>query len=169
MICRKINLKKTASILRRLAFFISINLSSQTVYKTHSWSKDHLSGCRMIKNVSAALSTDKALREGLSAWMICQPSTEQGIRVYSTAKKTSGVNSSNRCFGPTKAGSRCKRSTRTGNNFCSSTFYEPGQNFSIPDIFIHILWHNFLKVSSVMKYCLHYHEGILFEIIIVNQ
>ncbi|OWK73722.1 hypothetical protein CBW16_09500 [Flavobacteriaceae bacterium JJC] len=100
-----------------LLFFV-INVSAQTVYRTPSGSKYHLSGCRMVKNVSSALSIQAALGEGLSPCKICRPPFSQALGIVSKPKKTSGVNSPNRCFATTKSGTRCKRNTRIGNNFC---------------------------------------------------
>ena len=102
----------------RLLFilFFSINLSAQTVYKTPSGSKYHLSTCRMVKNVSSSMPLDKALRLGLTSCKICKPTFRQTL--VSKPKKPAGVNSQNRCYATTKSGSRCKRNTRIGNNFC---------------------------------------------------
>lgn len=98
--------------------FLSVNLSAQTVYKTPSGSKYHLSSCRMVKNVSSSLSLDKALQSGLTSCSICKPPVRQTLGIISKPKKTAGVNSQNRCYAITKSGSRCKRHTRSGNNFC---------------------------------------------------
>lgn len=98
--------------------FFSVNLSAQTVYKTPSGSKYHLSSCRMVKNVSSSITLNQALRLGLSSCNICKPPFRQTSGIVSKPKKTAGVNSYNRCYATTKSGSRCKRNTRTGNNFC---------------------------------------------------
>ena len=99
-------------------FLFSISISAQTVYKTPSGSKYHLSNCRMVKNVSSALNIDKAIRDGLFSCKICKPPFRQSLGIVSKSKKTAGENSQNRCFAITKKGSRCKRKTRIGNNFC---------------------------------------------------
>ena len=99
-------------------FFLSLNISAQTVYKTPSGQKYHLSNCRMVKNVSSALTIEKAGRIGLSACKICKPPSAPTIGFVSKPKKTPGTNLANRCFARTKAGSRCKRKTTIGNNFC---------------------------------------------------
>lgn len=79
-------------------FFISIGISAQTVYKTPSGEKYHLSTCRMVKNVSSQLSLDKALRSGLSPCKICNPPFRPTLGIISKPKKTAGVNSQNQCL-----------------------------------------------------------------------
>ena len=44
-----------------LILFFSLNLNAQTVYKTPSGSKYHMSSCRMVKNVSSGVSLSKAI------------------------------------------------------------------------------------------------------------
>ncbi len=99
-------------------FFLTVNLTAQTVYKTPTGTKYHLSDCRMVKNVSFALSVEKALKEGLAPCKICEPPFRTVSGSVSKPKKASGQNSTNRCFATTKAGTRCKRNTSIGNNFC---------------------------------------------------
>ena len=65
----------------------ALTISAQTVYKTPSGSKYHLSSCRMVKNVSSALSVEKALKEGLSPCKICKPPFRQGLGIVSKPKK----------------------------------------------------------------------------------
>ena len=101
-----------------LLLIFSVGFSAQTVYKTPSGSKYHLSNCRMVKNVSAAVSVSHAQQQGLSPCKICRPSFTPGLGIMSTSKKPAGINSGNRCPAITKAGTRCKRNTRIGNNFC---------------------------------------------------
>ena len=99
---------------------LSVNLSAQTVYKTPSGSKYHLSGCRMVKNVSTSLSVDNALKKGLMPCKFCRPPFKvvSGISSKSKPKPVAGINSTNQCYAKTKKGLRCKRNTRIGNNFC---------------------------------------------------
>ena len=101
-----------------LLLLISVNLSAQTVYKTPSGSKYHLSSCRMVKNVSSSSSVDQALRSGLTSCGICKPPDRQSLGIISKPKKTPGVNSTNRCPAMTQKGFRCKRNTTIGNDFC---------------------------------------------------
>ncbi|QDP86136.1 hypothetical protein FNJ88_11470 [Chryseobacterium sp. SNU WT5] len=99
-------------------FLLSVNLSAQTVYKTPSGTKYHLSICRMVKNASSSLPLDKALREGLSPCKICRPPFRETVGIISKSKKTPGENTTNRCPATIKEGLRCKRNTKIGNNFC---------------------------------------------------
>ncbi|MDQ0477738.1 hypothetical protein [Chryseobacterium sp. MDT2-18] len=80
-----------------ILLFFCVHLSAQTVYKTPSGSKYHLSGCRMVKNVSSALPLDKALREGLTFCKICNPPQSQTLGIGSKPIKTAGTSSQNRC------------------------------------------------------------------------
>lgn len=97
---------------------VSFSLSAQTVYKTPSGSKYHLSSCRMVKNVSSSLSLNQALQSGLTSCGICKPPVRQTLGIISKPKKTAGVNSKNQCYGKMHKGLRCKRTTRIGNNIC---------------------------------------------------
>lgn len=99
-------------------FFFSISLSAQTVYRTPSGTKYHQSACKMVKNVSAAFPLNQALQEGFTPCKICKPPFRSASGPTSKPKKTAGVNSANQCHGQTKAGNRCKRNTRIGNDFC---------------------------------------------------
>ena len=68
--------------------FFCLNVSAQTVYKTPSGEKYHLSGCRMVKNVSSALTLDKALKLGLNPCKFCKPPFRQTLGIVSKPKKT---------------------------------------------------------------------------------
>lgn len=104
--------------LSALLLLLALNISAQTVYKTPTGSKYHLADCRMVKNVSSSISIEKALKEGMEPCKICKPPFRQVLGIVSKPKKTAGQNSANRCFAITKAGTRCKRNTSIGNNFC---------------------------------------------------
>lgn len=101
-----------------LILFFSLNLNAQTVYKTPSGSKYHMSSCRMVKNVSSGVSLSKAIELGLSPCKICKPPISSAYHLVSKPKKVNGVNSKNQCKGITKAGKRCKHFTRIGNDYC---------------------------------------------------
>ena len=104
----------------RLIFLllVSLNLSAQTVYKTPSGTKYHLSGCRMVKNVSSYLNVEHAIRKGLTPCKICRPPFKQVSGTPSKPKQVAGINSENQCYATTQKGLRCKRKTKIGNNFC---------------------------------------------------
>ena len=108
-----------------MRFWCSISLvcfvvliSAQTVYKTPSGNKYYLASCRMVKNVSHQLSIANATFQGLEPCRICKPPINARLGIVGTKKKAQGVNSNNRCIGITKSGTRCKRNTRIGNDFC---------------------------------------------------
>lgn len=95
-----------------------MNLSAQTVYRTPSGQKYHLSNCRMVKNVSSKSSVEDAVKDGLSPCKICRPPFRSTSGIVASPKKTSGESTKNRCHGITKSGTRCKHFTSIGNNFC---------------------------------------------------
>jgi len=91
--------------------------NSQTVFKTPSGAKYHLSTCRMVKNVSEEISTEKARELGLSACKICNPEN-----IYAgnapVNHKAQGEDISVQCKGMTKSGNRCRHMTRIANGYC---------------------------------------------------
>lgn len=104
-----------------IIFFVVICgfVNAQTVYKTPSGAKYHLSSCRMVENVSSKLSVEKALQLGLLPCKICKPPIRNMQSIASTPKSTNGTSSSTvQCRGTTKAGNRCKHRTNIGNGFC---------------------------------------------------
>ena len=90
---------------------------AQSVYKTPSGKKYHLSTCRMVKNVSEKITIEQAMKLGLEPCKICNPGT-----FYSAApansSKAQGQDQSVQCRGLTKAGTRCKHMTRIANGYC---------------------------------------------------
>jgi len=56
-----------------LLFVSSISPKAQTVFKTPSGAKYHLSSCRMVKNVSEEVTVSQAKELGLQPCKICQP------------------------------------------------------------------------------------------------
>ncbi len=72
-------------------FFLTVNLTAQTVYKTPTGTKYHLSDCRMVKNVSSALSVEKALKEGFAPCKICEPPFRTVSGSVSKPKKSIGT------------------------------------------------------------------------------
>lgn len=104
--------------LKLLCFFLfAITMQSQTVCKTPSGQKYHLANCRMVKNVSKAVSISDALEVGLSPCKICKPPTVQKSNNF-VSKSTKGTASTVQCKGTTKAGNRCKHRTSIGNGYC---------------------------------------------------
>ncbi|MCP2037909.1 methylphosphotriester-DNA--protein-cysteine methyltransferase [Chryseobacterium sp. HSC-36S06] len=68
-------------------FLLTVNLTAQTVYKTPTGTKYHLSDCRMVKNVSSALSVEKALKEGFAPCKICEPLFERFLARFQSPRK----------------------------------------------------------------------------------
>lgn len=102
-----------------LFVIFSVFVNAQTVYKTPSGKKYHLSSCRMVENVSSKLSVEKALEMGLDPCKICGPPTRNVQSFVSTPKSTNGTSPSTvQCKGTTKAGNRCKHRTNIGNGYC---------------------------------------------------
>ncbi|KMQ67471.1 hypothetical protein ACM39_13625 [Chryseobacterium sp. FH2] len=101
-----------------ILIFISFTLKCQTVYRTPSGTKYHLSSCRMVKNVSSGLDVSKALEQGLQPCNICKPSIRNTYGIVSKPKKINGTNKGNQCLGITKKGTRCQHYTRIGNDYC---------------------------------------------------
>lgn len=101
-----------------ILLFTSLSFYGQTVYRTPSGTKYHLSSCRMVKNVSSGLEVRDALETGLQPCKICNPPRAAIYGIASGSKKVNGTNKGNQCLGITKAGTRCKHYTRIGNDYC---------------------------------------------------
>ncbi|PWN62559.1 hypothetical protein [Chryseobacterium viscerum] len=97
---------------------LAVSIKGQTVYKTPSGTKFHLSSCRMVKNFSSGLSVNEALEIGLQPCKICNPGKTSVYGIVSSAKKVNGINKGNQCLGRTKKGTRCKHYTSIGNDYC---------------------------------------------------
>jgi hypothetical protein len=99
------------------SIFLSITVYSQTVFKTPSGAKYHLSSCRMVKNVSEEISVQQAKELRLGPCKICKPEN-----IYAgnapVVHKAQGQNTSVQCLGMTKSKTRCRHMTRIGNGYC---------------------------------------------------
>ena len=96
---------------------LSASLKAQTVYKTPSGTKYHTANCRMVKNVSQAISISKATELGLQPCKICKPATVASQNLVSSKPQGTGT-ATNQCKGLTNAGTRCKHMTRIVNGYC---------------------------------------------------
>ena len=115
------------SILKATYIFIlciaSFAAKCQSVYKTPSGNKYHLSTCRMVRNVSAEISIEDAKQLGLQACKICKPA-DIYLGAAPSPHKAKGETNTTQCLGYTKAGNRCKHKTSIGNGFCYQ--HQPG-------------------------------------------
>ncbi len=96
----------------QIVFFLifSLNAQSQIVYKTPSGERYHLPTCRMVNNVSQAITLEDAIKKGLTPCKICAPpSSSQNISLKQKTAK--GESNTVQCKGLTKAGTRCKHKT----------------------------------------------------------
>ena len=102
-----------------LVFILSVGtlqLLSQTVYKTPYGKKYHIASCRMVENVSSELTLAEAARTGLDPCKICKPATAtlQGLKF----QEPRGVSTTVQCKGLTKAKVRCRHMTSIANGYC---------------------------------------------------
>lgn len=108
--------KMRATITIIIALLFSISLKGQSVYKTPSGQKYHLATCRMVKNVSEAITVSKAKELGLEPCKICKPQSIYGSG--SSINTARGQSTTTQCKGATKTGSRCKHMTSIANGYC---------------------------------------------------
>lgn len=101
-----------------ILIFISFGLSGQTVYKTPSGAKYHLSACKVVNNFSSQLDVTQAVKMGLEPCEKCNPPRSSVYGIVSKSKKVNGTNKGNRCLGTTKKGTRCEHYTKIGNDYC---------------------------------------------------
>ena len=113
--------RRALPVLLFLLFSIS-QLDAQTVYKTPSGAKYHTATCSTVKNVSEAITLEKAMELGLGACKVCKP-----VEAYGSGNKTKqpqGQSETVQCKGKTKAGTRCKHMTKIANGYCFQ--HQPG-------------------------------------------
>lgn len=101
-----------------ILIFISFSLSGQTVYKTPSGAKYHLSSCKVVNNFSSQLDVTQAVKMGLEPCKKCNPPRPSVYRIVSKPTKVNGTNKGNQCLGTTKKGTRCQHYTKIGNDYC---------------------------------------------------
>ncbi|WP_200979832.1 hypothetical protein [Echinicola sp. 20G] len=130
-------MKKHLLLLYLTLFFAFAQAYGQTVYVTKTGSKYHKSSCKYLKYSSISLQLTEAKKKDYTACSVCKPSSvvtsnkagippmtasETNIMTPAKASTTksylqSGATSV-RCSGTTKAGSRCKRMTKSANGKC---------------------------------------------------
>jgi len=96
------------------------NIKAQSVYKTPSGKKYHLSSCRMVENVSKKLlGSDDIAEYNLTPCKICKPPIKANlVKSYNSSNKAVGSSVSVRCKGKTKKGTRCKHKTKLADGYC---------------------------------------------------
>ena len=109
-----------------LSFFLmsfSSEVEAQTVYVTKTGKKYHRESCRYAKTGWASSLAD-AKKRGLTACLVCKPSTSETKTTSSNSLKSktletkSTQNTSSQCAAKTKAGSRCSRKAASGSKYC---------------------------------------------------
>jgi hypothetical protein len=95
---------------------LSVSVKAQTVYKTPSGKKYHLSTCSTVKNTSEEISVSEAKELGLEPCKVCKPG--DAYASGSPGTKAQGESTTVQCKGKTKAGNRCRHMTRIANGYC---------------------------------------------------
>ncbi|WP_200979822.1 hypothetical protein [Echinicola sp. 20G] len=130
-------MKKRLLLLYLTFFFAFAQAYGQTVYITKTGTKYHKSSCNYLKYSAISLQLSDAKKKDYTACSVCKPSTIVRNDNSSTqAKAASEINNvtpskasttkaspqpkanSVRCSGTTKAGSQCKRMTKSANGKC---------------------------------------------------
>ncbi|HEX2627825.1 MAG TPA: DUF5763 domain-containing protein, partial [Chitinophagaceae bacterium] len=101
-----------------IALLIGFGITAhcQSIYKTPSGEKYHLSNCRTVKNVSEKITIEQASQLGLEPCKICRPPS---LPLASSSNKAQGTGTATvQCKGLTKQGTRCRHMTRIANGYC---------------------------------------------------
>lgn len=94
------------------------NPQAQTVYITPSGTKYHKGDCRMVKNVSQAITIQQAIEKGKGPCSFCKPPVITGTTIDKSNKPRGTAKETYQCKGITKKGARCKHRTRIANGYC---------------------------------------------------
>lgn len=107
-------------ILSIILTFFSVISFAQSVYKTPSGDKYHLTTCKHVNNVALRMTVDEAINKyHLSPCKKCKPPVpKNAIFLHSGKNKAVGACEATRCKGKTKEQLRCKRRTKLCNGFC---------------------------------------------------
>jgi len=112
--------------------FLTVNVFSQTVYVTKTGTKYHTEGCRYLSKSKIAIELTDAIAKGYGACSVCKPSSEvtsskvsnittTKAEVKNPTNQSTNTNSQSvsvQCSATTKAGTRCKRMTKSSNGKC---------------------------------------------------
>lgn len=125
-------MKRKIVLLTLFLTFLVVNVFSQTVYITKTGAKYHSEGCRYLSRSKIAIDLADAIDKGYGACSVCKPPTKVSSSKATKAKATntevkSQINQptnsasqsiSVQCSATTKAGTRCKRMTKSPNGKC---------------------------------------------------
>jgi len=131
-------MKRKSLLLVFLLTFLIVNVFSQTVYITKTGAKYHTEGCRYLSKSKISIDLAEAITKGYGACSVCKPPTKvssstatqtksTNSEINSTTNQSSSTNTqsiSMQCSATTKAGTRCKRMTKSPNGKC----YQHGGN-----------------------------------------
>lgn len=118
------NVIKLFLFLGLIAF--TCEVSAQSVYVTKTGEKYHKSTCHYLKNSKKEITLEVAKQRGFTACSVCKPkggtkilkpienSQQYRIEPVSSTPKATAT----QCTGKTKAGTRCKRMTKSANGRC---------------------------------------------------
>lgn len=101
-----------------------LSSDAQTVYVTKTGKKYHKENCRYLKHSKYSISLEDAKKKYYTACAVCKPSStisNNKMSVDSVAivqKKLVRDAVSSRCEATTKAGTRCKRTTKNVSGKC---------------------------------------------------
>lgn len=120
-------MKKHLLLFATIFYLLLGNVFSQTVYKTKTGKKYHLENCGYLSKSKIEISLSDAMAQGLTACSKCNPpsktentpkSTQTAPQQQNTAPTTPKSTQSTQCTATTKAGTRCKRMTKSPNGLC---------------------------------------------------
>lgn len=122
-------MKKQLLFLTLIFTLLIGNVFAQTVYVTKTGKKYHADGCRYLSKSSYSISLSDAKAKGYDACSVCKPSstvkTTPSTAPQTQKKETQNYNTptnqssqSVQCSATTKAGSQCKRTTKSSNGKC---------------------------------------------------
>lgn len=123
------------SILVLILFITACTLTqteAQTVYITKTGSKYHTANCRYLKYSQFPISLKEAKQKGYTPCSVCKPPTANTsssqsieaapsvdtVKVGQTIKEPVKNVEARQCTAITKAGTRCKRTTKNANQRC---------------------------------------------------
>lgn len=123
-------MKKQLLLVTVIFSLLLSNVFSQTVYVTNTGKKYHADGCQYLRKSQIAIDLQVAINKGYGACSKCSPPTNvstspQKVTPTSPNYQQKNNNNSNdkssgsvQCSATTKAGTQCKRMTKSSNGMC---------------------------------------------------